>query len=42
MVNHYDRAALDAYLDGVGDRLLLAFGGAPPYAIFCDSLEVYE
>ena len=42
VLNHYDRAALDHYLRTVGDRLLSAFGGAPPYAVFGDSLEVYE
>ena len=42
VLNHYDRAAVDHYLAAVGDRLLSAFGTAPPYAVFCDSLEVYE
>ena len=42
VLNHYDRGALDGYLERVGDRLLRAFGAQPPYAIFCDSLEVYE
>ena len=42
VLNHYDRAAVDHYLTAVGDRLLSAFDAAPPYAIFCDSLEVYE
>ena len=42
VLNHYDRAAVDHYLSRVGDRLLSAFDAAPPYAIFCDSLEVYE
>ncbi len=42
VLNHYDRGALDGYLAHVGDRLLQAFDGKPPYAIFCDSLEVYE
>jgi hypothetical protein len=41
VLNHYDRAAVDHYLREVGDRLLGAFD-APPYAVFCDSLEVYE
>ncbi len=41
VLNHYDRAAVDHYLRVVGDRLLSAFD-APPYAVFCDSLEVYE
>jgi hypothetical protein len=42
VLNHYDRDALDHYLKTVGDRLLSAFDGAPPYAVFSDSLEVYE
>lgn len=42
VLNHYDRDALAGYLKTVGDRLLQAFGGAPPFAVFCDSLEVYE
>jgi len=42
VLNHYDRAAVDHYLAKVGDRLLSAFDAAPPYAVFCDSLEVYE
>jgi len=42
VLNHYDRAAVDHYLRTVGDRLLSAFDAAPPYAVFCDSLEVYE
>jgi hypothetical protein len=41
VLNHYDRAAVDRYLERVGDRLMQAFGGDPPYAIFCDSLEAY-
>jgi alpha-L-rhamnosidase len=42
VLNHYDRHALEGYLKNVGDRLLQAFGAHPPFAIFCDSLEVYE
>lgn len=42
VLNHYDRVALDNYLRRVGDRLLSAFDNIPPYAIFCDSLEVYD
>jgi hypothetical protein len=42
VLNHYDRAALDRYLAGVGEPLLRAFAGlAPPSTVFCDSLEVY-
>lgn len=42
VLNHYDREALDRYQRQVGDRLLSAFGSAPPFAVFCDSLEVYD
>jgi hypothetical protein len=42
VLNHYDRAAVGRYLDAVGGPLLAGFGQDPPYAIFCDSLEVYE
>jgi hypothetical protein len=53
VLNHYDRPALDRYLTSVGDRLMTAFdkgdrgdkgdkGASPvPFAIFCDSLEVF-
>jgi hypothetical protein len=42
VLDHYDRTALDAYLKNVGEPLLQAFGAQPPYAIFCDSLEVFS
>ncbi len=42
VVDHYDRAAVEHYLRTVGDRLLSAFDADPPYAIFGDSLEVYN
>jgi hypothetical protein len=42
VLDHYDRAAVESYQKTVGDRLMKAFGSTPPYAIFCDSLEVYE
>ena len=54
VLNHYDRPALDRYLASVGDRLMTAFdkgdrgdrgdkGASPaPFAIFCDSLEVFD
>jgi lysophospholipase L1-like esterase len=42
VLNHYDRASLDNYLRNVGEPLLQAFGSNPPYAIFCDSLEVFS
>jgi hypothetical protein len=41
VLNHFDRGAAERYLKNVGDRLMQAFGPRPPYAIFCDSLEVY-
>ena len=44
VLNHLDRNATDNYLKNVGDRLMQAFstnGSNRPYAIFCDSLEVY-
>jgi glycosyl hydrolase family 106( putative alpha-L-rhamnosidase) len=41
VMDHYDRAATEAHLRSVGDRLLSAFGDKPPYAVFSDSLEDY-
>lgn len=42
VLDHLNRGATDNYLNKVGDRLMQAFGSQPPYAIFCDSLEVYN
>jgi hypothetical protein len=42
VLDHLNRAATDNYLQSVGDRLMQAFGSKAPYAIFCDSLEVYN
>ena len=42
VLDHYNRHALDGYLTVVGDRLMSAFRGRPPFAVFCDSLEAYE
>ena len=42
VLDHLNRAATDAYLKNVGDCLMSAFGRNKPYAIFCDSLEVYN
>jgi alpha-L-rhamnosidase len=42
VLDHYDRGALDRYLTEVGEPLLRAFGPRPPFAIFCDSLEVFQ
>jgi hypothetical protein len=39
--DHYSHAALDRYLETVGGPLLEALGPARPYAVFCDSLEVF-
>jgi hypothetical protein len=41
VMDHYDRAALDLHLKTVGEKLLGATGANIPYAVFCDSLEVY-
>jgi hypothetical protein len=40
VLDHYNRAAIDAHLKAVGDRLAQAFGANPPYSVFSDSLEV--
>ena len=42
VLNHYDRTAVEGYLKNVGDRLIQTLGSHPPYAVFCDSLEVYQ
>ena len=41
VLDHYDRAAIENHLKFTGDPLLTAFGDAPPYAVFSDSLEVF-
>lgn len=41
VLNHLDATATEHYLKNVGDRLLQAFPSDRPYAVFCDSLEVY-
>jgi hypothetical protein len=41
VLDHYDRSAIDAYLNFVGEPLLKALATNPPHAIFSDSLEVY-
>ncbi|HEX4321307.1 MAG TPA: glycosyl hydrolase [Acidobacteriaceae bacterium] len=41
VLDHYDKAATEAHLHAVGDKLLSAFGDHPPYAVFSDSLEDY-
>jgi hypothetical protein len=41
--NHMDRPSAEHYLRTVGDRLMQAFDTSTrPYAVFCDSLEVYN
>jgi hypothetical protein len=42
VLDHLSRAAAEGYLSKVGERLLQAFGPRPPYAVFSDSLEVYN
>jgi hypothetical protein len=42
VLNHYDRGAVEGYLKNVGDRLMQSLRPRPPYAVFCDSLEVYD
>jgi hypothetical protein len=41
VVDHYDRAAVEHYLKTVADPLMKACAPDAPYAVFCDSLEVY-
>jgi len=40
VLDHYDRSAIDAHLNIVGEKLLGALANTPPYAVFSDSLEV--
>src|SRR5207244_1786931 len=42
VLDHYDRAALDTHLKTVAEPMLRAIGPNLPYAVFCDSLEVYN
>ncbi|HEX5000735.1 MAG TPA: glycosyl hydrolase [Terriglobia bacterium] len=42
VLDHLDPKAIDGYLSSVGDRLMQAVGSNRPYAIFADSLEVYN
>jgi hypothetical protein len=41
VLDHYDRAAIEAHLAFTGEKLLQAFGTHPPTAVFSDSLEVF-
>ncbi|HEV8146651.1 MAG TPA: glycosyl hydrolase, partial [Bryobacteraceae bacterium] len=42
VLDHYDRGAIERHLKVQGDRLMSAFGANKPYAVFSDSLEVYN
>jgi hypothetical protein len=42
VLDHMDRQALETHLKTVGEPMLKAIGATPPYAIFSDSLEVYN
>jgi len=42
VLNHYDIAAIQQHLKVVGEPMLKALAKTPPYAIFSDSLEVYN
>ena len=41
VLDHYDRAAIENHLKNVGEPMLNKLGANIPYAVFCDSLEVY-
>ncbi len=41
VLDHYDRAALANHLANVADPMMRKLGDLRPYAIFCDSLEVF-
>ncbi|KQV27079.1 glycoside hydrolase [Massilia sp. Root335] len=42
VLDHLSRKAIDHHLATVAEPLMKAFGDAPPYAVFSDSLEVYS
>jgi hypothetical protein len=42
VLDHYDRAAIEKHFQVVGEPMLKALAKTPPYAIFSDSLEVYN
>lgn len=42
VLDHYDRAAIEQHFKSVGEPMLQALSKTPPYAIFSDSLEVYN
>ena len=41
VLDHMNAVAVRQYLDSVGQKLVNAFAGNPPYSVFSDSLEVY-
>ncbi|HEY4837356.1 MAG TPA: glycosyl hydrolase [Candidatus Acidoferrales bacterium] len=41
VLDHYDRVAIENHLKVVGDTMLNKLDANIPYAVFCDSLEVY-
>jgi len=42
VLDHLSRKAVDHHIAAVAEPLMKAFGDAPPYAVFSDSLEVYN
>ncbi|MRW88571.1 glycoside hydrolase [Duganella sp. FT80W] len=42
VLDHLSRKAIDHHLSTVAEPLMKAFGKQPPYAVFSDSLEVYN
>jgi hypothetical protein len=42
VLDHYDPEAIALHLKTVGEKLLAATADNPPYAVFSDSLEVYN
>jgi hypothetical protein len=42
VLDHYDLGAIQTHLKTVGEPMLRALAKTPPYAIFSDSLEVYN
>lgn len=42
VLDHLSRKAIDHHLNVVAEPLMTAFGDQPPYAVFSDSLEVYN
>ncbi len=42
VLDHLSRKAVDHHLATVAEPLMKAFGDTPPYAVFSDSLEVYN